>query len=93
MANFVICYDIVEDKQRNQVVTLLQDMGGVRVQYSVFELRLAQNKMRELLEKLAALISSKQDSIIAYELCTACQSKTVRQGRRYAIPEESVVTV
>ena len=37
---WVICYDVVEDKRRNQVFKALQGFGQ-NVQYSVFECELS----------------------------------------------------
>ncbi len=91
MAYFVICYDIADDKRREQVVKLLGDTGGVRVQYSVFELRLAKGKLRRLLTKLERLIFPREDSLIIYELCVTCQTKTIRKPDRRVGGEESVV--
>jgi CRISPR-associated endonuclease Cas2 len=36
----VVAYDIASDKRRNQVVNLLKNSGGYRVNFSVFELQI-----------------------------------------------------
>jgi CRISPR-associated protein Cas2 len=92
MAYFVICYDIADDKRRERVVKLLEDTGGVRVQYSIFELRLPKAKLRRLLTKLGTIISSREDSLITYELCATCQTKIVRQGQG-SVPQDEPVIV
>ena len=93
MAYFIICYDIADDKRRERVVKLLGDTGGVRVQYSVFEMRLAKGDLRQLMDDLEAIISKPKDSLILYELCATCQDKPIRYGRDNELSDETVVVV
>jgi CRISPR-associated endonuclease Cas2 len=41
----VIAYDIVSDKRRKNVVKMLKDYGGQRMNYSVFECRMEKTKL------------------------------------------------
>ncbi len=93
MAYFIICYDISDDKTRNQIVKTLQDTGGKRVQYSVFELKIAKNKLTPLLKQLRTLLADKHDSIIVYELCRTCRSKASYSGHRKKPPDETVIVI
>ena len=52
---YVISYDIVSDRLRNKVAKVLLGYGK-RVQYSVFECRISQEKFEELYRKMVLLI-------------------------------------
>jgi len=64
----VICYDIFDDKRRNQVVKVLEGYGN-RVQYSVFEFHLDAMRLNELKMKLIRLVDAQSDQVRYYELC------------------------
>uniref|UniRef100_A0A7C4UFN7 CRISPR-associated endoribonuclease Cas2 n=1 Tax=candidate division WOR-3 bacterium TaxID=2052148 RepID=A0A7C4UFN7_UNCW3 len=72
---YLISYDISNDKRRNNVSKCLENYG-TRVQYSVFEVILGEEKFKELYEKLKKIIDIKKDSIRIYPLCNSCLRKT-----------------
>ena len=49
---FVFCYDVASEKVRRRIAALLEDKG-VRVQKSVFEVRMSQERAETLLNRLA----------------------------------------
>ncbi len=71
---WIISYDIKDTKRRNCISQELKNHGS-RVQYSVFECLMPNEKAKILIKKLAELINPKQDSIRFYKLCESCRSK------------------
>jgi CRISPR-associated protein Cas2 len=69
--NYVISYDIVDNRNRNRAAETLKDYG-IRIQKSVFECRLELRGLKELMQKLAKIIDPKIDSIVVYPLCLCC---------------------
>ncbi len=68
---FVVSYDISDNRRRKRVSDILLDFGGRRVQYSVFECRLAAREFARLRRKLHKLRKA-SDSIRYYFLCRRC---------------------
>jgi len=68
---FVITYDIEEDKRRNKIAKLLENYG-VRVQFSVFEFKIDNNQIKEIIQKLSEIIEKEKDSIRIYRICEGC---------------------
>jgi CRISPR-associated protein Cas2 len=81
--NYVISYDISNDKRRTKLADLL-GAYGVRVNYSVFECELNQTKLDKLLYEieLKKLINKKYDSLRFYHLCKNCVAKSFDVGNR-----------
>ena len=78
---WMVCYDIADDKRRDQVAELLS-VRGERVQYSVFECRLSSAELASLTEALREVIDAKEDTVRFYPLCAWCRQRTRWQGRR-----------
>ena len=80
---YIIAYDIPTSKKgerrRNQIARLLEGYG-IRVQYSVFEVEIAPEKLPQLVEELEKLINEKEDSIRVYPLCAACAQRAFHLG-------------
>jgi len=64
---YIISYDIKDDKRRLKVMKLLKNYGS-RVQYSVFECILPEEKITELRKKLNDLICKETDSVRIYSI-------------------------
>lgn len=60
----VLCYDVSCDKRRRRIAKLLEEEAS-RVQYSVFETRLAPKKLSRLVARLEAHLD-KGDSLRVY---------------------------
>lgn len=76
---YVISYDIVSDKKRGRVANILKDYG-IRMQKSVFECRLDARNLEDIMKKLDGIINKKEDSILFYRLCTACEKHNMFLG-------------
>ncbi len=64
---YVVAYDIPCDKRRKKVSDLLEGYGK-RVQYSVFECLLSQDKYKELCKRLNKRVKLAEDSVRFYPL-------------------------
>ena len=65
---YVICYDIFDNRRRNRVAKLLESYGS-RVQDSVFECHLSNDKLARLKRKLRRQIHPRYDKLRYYPLC------------------------
>jgi len=61
----VISYDISDNKRRTKAAKTLEDFG-TRVQYSVFECRLAPAELEKLKKRLKPFVREAQDTIRYY---------------------------
>ena len=77
---YLISYDIENNKIRNKIAKTLEDYGK-RVQYSVFECHIDQERFQTLYMKLAELMEEEEKGNIRfYQICLACEKKTVVMG-------------
>lgn len=92
----VICYDIVDDRIRRQVVKVCEKYGQ-RVQYSVFEARLTKQRQiqleRDLKESMQGKESDENDSVRIYAICDNCSEKVTVIGKETALLSESITIV
>lgn len=79
MGFVVISYDISDDKTRTKVSNMLLD-HGTRVQYSVFEMLIDNDRLDELVERLKDY-PERGDSIRIYHICEGCLKKAIILGR------------
>lgn len=86
--NYVICYDIVDDRKRNRASETLKDYG-IRVQKSVFECRLDAGALSTLVKLLRKTIDKDTDSILIYLQCETCRGDKSSIGIKTFIPEEA----
>lgn len=70
---YVIAYDIPSDKRREKIATILKDVGGERINYSVFECDLNKEQIKEVQQQIKQIYKKKEDSVIFYRLCLKCQ--------------------
>ena len=71
---YVICYDIPDNRRRNQLAKELKGFG-TRVQYSVFEAHLNKTQFEELKQVVFGVIDSSEDSVRYYTLYGACAGR------------------
>lgn len=77
---YVISYDIVSDRLRNNIDKTLKGYGN-RVQYSVFECKLSEKQYEKLYVKLKELMkNSKEDTIRIYRICKNCEENLTILG-------------
>ena len=73
--NFIITYDVQNDKRRKKISDELEAYG-IRVNYSVFECQLNKTKLKKLKQKLEELVNKKEDSLRCYHICQSCIPKS-----------------
>jgi len=77
---FLVCFDIVEDKKRRQVVKALLS-NGVRVQKSVFECpNLSERRFLKMKSKIEDIIDYEVDTCRYYFICRDCIGKMEFSG-------------
>ncbi|MDD7389509.1 MAG: CRISPR-associated endonuclease Cas2 [Lachnospiraceae bacterium] len=93
---YVVSYDITEDKRRNKIAKLLEGYGR-RVQYSVFECRINEKKMKVLYAALADLTRDMQEgSVYIYPICASCEKKRMiigEENRETAELQQPVIVI
>ena len=76
----VVTYDVSDDRRRNRLAKKLEDYG-LRVQYSVFECLLDDERAGEMVEKLKEFLSEDdEDSLRVYAICEACRKRARIHG-------------
>jgi len=76
----VVSYDIPDDKRRTKVMKIIAGYGR-RAQYSVFECELRPTDLRQLQERLRAVIDDTHDDLRFYPLCHECLAKATVMGK------------
>ena len=77
----VICYDIVEDRNRARVAKMLLDYA-YRVQNSVFECHEGKKVIDKVIREAGKEIDMETDSVILYKICQECARKVVVIGEK-----------
>ena len=77
---YVVCYDISDDRRRNRAATLLLDFG-TRVQESVFVAHLDEELAARMYERLKRVVDENWDKVHVFEICGACEKRTVVIGQ------------
>lgn len=88
---YIVAYDIVNDKRRRDIVTLIQANGGIRKNKSVFELILTIDKYRKMKETLLNIIVKNKDVVLMYPICKKCYAKSITVGSEPVKPSVIVV--
>ena len=88
---YVVSYDIPDNKKRLRAAKTLLDFGD-RVQESVFECRLENDRLGRLIKRLEK-IAGEEDSILIYAVCAKCEENLVRLGRKDDRKNEKVFIV
>ncbi|MDE0077690.1 MAG: CRISPR-associated endonuclease Cas2 [Caldilineaceae bacterium] len=86
----LVSYDVADDRRRGKIARALQDFGGERVQYSVFECYLTARNRARLQERLANVIHPDEDSIRIYRLCDQCRGDALLLGCAQPVEEPAL---
>ena len=87
MRNFLVVYDITDNKTRKKLSDLLEGYG-FRVNLSVFELTIKETKLKKLIPKIEKLVDKKYDSVRFYNICQNCKTKSFNLCRDREIFEK-----
>jgi CRISPR-associated protein Cas2 len=89
---YVICYDITDDRRRSRIASLLLDFG-TRVQESVFVAHLDEELFDRMHERLTKVIDVDWDKVHVFTQCAACEKRewTLGQGQVVVDPPWYIV--
>jgi CRISPR-associated protein Cas2 len=76
---YVVCYDIADDRRRDRLASALLDFGP-RAQESVFTANLDEELAAKLEARIGKLIDEKMDRVHIFVLCAACSVRTKAIG-------------
>jgi len=88
---YVIAYDIADDRRRNRLARALEGWGR-RVQKSVFECDLTPQELEEVCKQLKELLAIPEDRCHIYRLCGECAPKSLALGNDLE-PEQAEAVV
>jgi len=88
----VVSYDVVDDRRRNKIAKVLRAFGD-RVQYSVFEMNVAQDELDRMRRKLERILKPKEDSVRIYLLCAGCKAKVAVMAQGQVTEDPDLVIV
>ena len=75
----IACYDITDDKVRNQVSEGLLGFG-TRIQESVFELLLDEELYAKLMQMISKIHLATEDKVRIYQVCAKCVQQVAIYG-------------
>ncbi len=94
MTLYIVSYDIPSgdegDKRRAKLFRYLGGIG-LRVQMSVFEVRLQPEKLLGVCREIEEIIDSREDTVRIYSICANCSSKSVFIGKSAKCEYESAI--
>jgi len=71
---YLVLYDIADNRRLARAASIVLDYG-VRVQKSVYEVRLTPHALAVLRRRLADVIEPQQDGVKIFPLCEACAAR------------------
>jgi len=77
--NYVVAYDISQNKRRRRVSIYLQGWG-YRVQESVFVCRVSNEEMKGFIGAIEENIDKKEDHVAVFRQCASCDKSLVVLG-------------
>jgi CRISPR-associated protein Cas2 len=90
--NYVVAYDIVDDRRRYRVARFLEGWGR-RVQKSVFECDLSAEELEKVCSQLKELLNLPEDRCHIYRLCGECAGKCLALGEAFEPAMNGTVVV
>ena len=88
----VVSYDIADDRRRTWVAKTMEDYGR-RVQFSVFECFLEEDRLQKMKKTLAKFMDLSEDSVRIYRLCRKDRETIEVLGKGTVRAEEDVVVL
>jgi len=90
---YLIAYDIHDDKKRTRLASKLEDLGGQRINYSVFELMLPPRHYPAFEQEMQDLTEAEEDRIAIYPVCRSCYSRAAWLPEKGPLPPTPLVSV
>ncbi len=69
--DMIVAYDIADPKRLNRVAKIIKDYG-TRVQKSIFEVKLDDNRFMEMKARIEGEIEPAEDGVKYFPLCEKC---------------------
>ena len=88
---YVICYDIADDRRRERLAKALLDYGR-RVQESVFLAHLDDELHGRMMARVEKLVEVTEDRVHVFALCGTCEGKAVSLGTG-ELPEDPLFVI
>lgn len=88
---YIVSYDIADERRRARVAGTLLDYGR-RLEESVFALNLDEELTIQMKQRLQRQINESEDTLHVFPLCTGCAGKVEVMGRA-EIPGEKAFYV
>jgi CRISPR-associated protein Cas2 len=85
----IVAYDIREDRRRTRVAKLLEGVL-TRVQLSVFEGEVPEDRLQYAVQVASRQIEDETDSIRVYRLCASCAGRVDVYGRTVEVEPSDV---
>ncbi len=76
---YVICYDLTDDRRRDRLSKALLDYGK-RIQHSVFLAHLDEELLERMMVRVRGLIEESEDRVHVFPLCGTCEGKVMALG-------------
>jgi CRISPR-associated protein Cas2 len=89
---YVVCYDIADDRRRDRVASALLDFG-TRVQESVFVANLDRELAGRMAARVAKLVDRNFDRVHIFEMCAACSAKTQVMGTAEVVKDRDFYVI
>ena len=89
---YVVCYDIADDRRRERIATALLDYGP-RAQESVFVANLDEELAGKMEARLAKLVDGQLDRVHIFAMCTACSARTKTMGTAQVVQDRAFYIV
>jgi len=83
---YVICYDIADDRRRNHLAQALLDFGP-RIQESVFVANLDDELKETMMARIRKIVDERDDRVHVFVQCSVCANKVIALGQVEIVPD------
>lgn len=91
--DMIVAYDIADPRRLNRVAKIIKDYG-VRVQKSIFEVKVEQKQFNKMKTRVEKVIENKEDGVKYFPLCEKCAGTIEIIGQGVFIdPDEEYIVV
>lgn len=91
--NLLVCYDIEDDRDRNNLIELLIYYHLARIQYSVFLGSLSESEYRDFIKRVKEEFSRKSMKILILEICERCIERVILINEEIYTPANDFVVL
>ena len=88
---YLIVYDVEDDTTRRKVANMILDMGGERIQYSAFKIKLEKAELAALMEKIRKAVGTGKARVTAVPICRRDLDKVKTIAHNYRLPTDDVI--